>query len=246
MTPTRVASRGVMLVSCVLPVLALGLDFRWQPTLMLGANAGRLGAIARALICEALVTVTWVFVRAIDHDRENGAGLSRWRRLLAILALPMLVPIITTLFFWLALMTRFPIRRLLGAQLAVLCVLPLPAALALFLRCRIGSRAAALVLGAMLLVVWLGFSLVAGPYVTSLANSPVALSVLLAFDPLVLVTRTLGADYLRGELIYRLSPIGTYRFAYPNPWAAVGMQLALAGLALAAGPSGLLQQKEER
>jgi len=126
------------------------------------------------------------------------------------------------------------VRSLAAGQLTItvgaLALVAIGAAFAALLHDVLDAAACAVAFG---IVVTFGV-LAAGPPVGSLPT-PVVNAALLA-SPMVATASAANVDILRGDLLYRLSPIAHRRFEYPNGFSASALfgGVAAAGFALAA------------
>lgn len=78
------------------------------------------------------------------------------------------------------------------------------------------------------LAVVLSAMLVAGPYIARAPDAAHAIRAVLVVNPLVGVASILEFDAMRGELLYRISPIGQRRFEYPAWYTIAALYLAAA------------------
>lgn len=126
------------------------------------------------------------------------------------------------------------VRSLAAAQLTItvgaLALVAIGAAFAAILRDVLDAAACAVALG---MIVTFGV-LAGGPPVGNLPT-PIVNAALLA-SPMVAAASAANVDILRGDTLYRLSPIAHRRFEYPSWYGAVALfgGIAVAGFALAA------------
>lgn len=240
---SRFLAGGLGFTALAFLVWAAMSDLRWGG----GWNAGPATGSARALAVGALVELVAAsglgFAAGFDASRsQRSVGRAFVRSLRGPLAA---ILIATTVAI-----TRAGSVSLVALFLLSQCAVALTASVAAASGVLLGRTfqdpATGLLIGATLLVGWLCLVFVVGPAAPQLSRHPRLFQAVLAADPSVTVTRVLGVDYLRGERVYRLTPLALHRFGYPPAAAGLAIQGLAASslLTLAAIRNGPGRRKE--